>query len=143
MPQGSGNDFSGAELIDCSVRGGVRLGANQWPSGPEYLSVAQAQQRLKSVRAEVHTWPETPTRERALIWLDFHAEWGYDEQEELILRRVEIAPGLNALLVNPDMNEGDGWVNWSGLATAAGSLGAEMVRVLDKLYRAIGGGHAT
>src|SRR2546425_215926 len=39
--------------------------------------------------------------------------------------------------------EGDGWVNWSGLATIAWFLGADLVRVLDKLYREIGGGHAT
>jgi uncharacterized protein YjbI with pentapeptide repeats len=98
----SGNDFSDAELIDCSFSGGLRLSANQWPSGPGYLFITQAQQRLRSVRSQVETWPETPARKRALIWLDVHSKWGYDEQEELILRRDEIAPGLDELLVTPD-----------------------------------------
>jgi len=96
------NDFSAAELIDCSFSGGIRLSVNQWPSAPEYLFLSVAQQRLKSVRAEVETWPETPARKRALVWLDVRSKWGYAEQDELILRRDEIAPGLDALLVSRD-----------------------------------------
>jgi len=92
------NDFSGAELIDCSFSRGIRVTDNTMPAGPDYVLVVGAVKKLRAARDQVLIWPESEKQRKALIWLDVYSRWGYEDQDELFVRTDEIAPGLRELL---------------------------------------------
>ena len=52
---------------------------------------------LGDLRDEVLRWPNREKKRRALLWLDVYSRWGYENQQELFVRRDEIAPGLQEL----------------------------------------------
>ena len=98
VSQFEGNDFSAAEFIDCSFSRGIRLTDNKMPTGLDYVLVLGAVNKLRTVRDQVLLWPESEKKQNALIWLDVFSRWGYQDQDELFVRRDEIAPGLHELI---------------------------------------------
>ncbi len=91
-----GNDFSAAELVDCDFRFGIDIGANIWPSGPDYVRVQRPMQRIAAARPVVEGWPEAARRD-GLIMLDVLAGPGYQKQTEYFGRRDSMAvipPGV-------------------------------------------------
>ena len=81
-----GNDFSRADLIDCSFSRGIRVTDNKMPMGPEYVLVVGAVNKLGEVRDQVLMWPDSEKQRKALIWLDVYSRWGYENQDELFVR---------------------------------------------------------
>jgi len=69
--------------------------------GPEYVLVVGAVNKLGEVRDQVLMWPDSEKQRKALIWLDVYSRWGYENQDELFVRRDEIAPGVQGLLTTP------------------------------------------
>jgi hypothetical protein len=45
----TGNDFTGAQLVDCTVAGGIDVDANRWPA--DHLIIRDAQRRIQAAAA--------------------------------------------------------------------------------------------
>jgi hypothetical protein len=84
-----GNDFSRAELIDCTIAGGIALKANVWPTGPDYLIVHDAQKRFADVRKRIDDLP-LPLRIEALARLEAYQSAGFELQDDILVRREEL-----------------------------------------------------
>jgi len=54
----TGNDFTGAELVDCMVAGGIDLDANRWPA--DHVIIRNAQRRIQAARAGLPEADRTP-----------------------------------------------------------------------------------
>ena len=54
----TGNDFTGAELVDCMVAGGIDLDANRWPA--DHIIIRDAQRRIQAARVALPDADRTP-----------------------------------------------------------------------------------
>ena len=64
-----GNDFSEAELTDVDFVGGVDIGAQRWPSSPDYAIIEDLAAGLAAAEQEIARWPEGKERSDALEML--------------------------------------------------------------------------
>lgn len=88
-----GNDFRDAELIDCSILGGIDLDSNQWPQSPDYVIVRSAQNRIAAAKAK----PEAAAPGVAAA-LTVFSMGAFAYQQDLFVRRQELGPAANLLL---------------------------------------------
>jgi hypothetical protein len=82
------NDFSAAELLNCSFRGGIDMRRNSLPRGAEYFLVPNALDRLARADRIVSTWESAMQRD-AQILLNVWSEDAATGQETLLLRRAD------------------------------------------------------
>jgi hypothetical protein len=82
----AGNDFTAAELVGVAFVGGIDIGAQRLPDGPQYVRVPSAPDRIARARGEIRGWPAEEAR-AATVLLDFYSRRGYEEQAELFVRR--------------------------------------------------------
>ncbi|MGH7685411.1 MAG: pentapeptide repeat-containing protein [Candidatus Dormibacteria bacterium] len=92
-----GNDFSDAQLIDCSVEGGIDLDANRWPQSDDYVVIRSAHERIAGARAQVGQKPES-ARRQIVAWLDVYSLGGYALQKDILVRRDELGAAADLLL---------------------------------------------
>ena len=83
-----GNDFRGADLVECAFIRGIDLGLQRWPEDDRYVRLDHFQQRLVRGRTEILGWSDLAARGQALDLLQA-ASFLYREQGEVIARRVE------------------------------------------------------
>lgn len=85
----TGNDLSGADLIDCGFRGGVDLTKNTLPPGIGTLVALDGAETLARVKRRVFEMPDTPLREQAMNLVKSNEMWlrGTVTQEHLWMRR--------------------------------------------------------
>lgn len=100
-----GNDFSGAQLVNVSFRGGIDLDQQRLQDGPEYLVIRDARAVLKSALEEVRAWPEDEEQSRTLTKLEVMASTAARGQRDLFVARAflgrtpESADRLAAILI--------------------------------------------
>ena len=80
-----GNDFTGSTLRDVGFHGGVDLGAQRLPTGPEFVRLDRIQKRIARVSRLVEDWSDEE-RTRARGFLGGLLRPG-DAQKEIIIRR--------------------------------------------------------
>lgn len=85
----TGNDLSGATLIDTGFRGGVDLTKNILPLGIGTLVALDGAETLARVKRRVFEMPDTPLREQAMNMVKSNEMWlrGTVTQEHLWMRR--------------------------------------------------------
>lgn len=81
-----GNDLTRVDLSFPEFSGGVRVFANSWPSGPDYLLLDRWQLRLTRAIEHVARWTDADARERALWWIRLHRQDGRERQDEILIR---------------------------------------------------------
>jgi len=84
-----GNDFTQAELIDCTFGRGVDLSAQKLPESNAYIRLDRIRERIPRTRAKVSTWQDDRAREEALLMLRLY-EMGSGTQDELFARRDDM-----------------------------------------------------
>lgn len=85
-----GNDFREADPIDCRFAYGIEIGANRWPTGPEYVLLDRLPERIARARAIVEQWADEAARKEAMSILKIYSRHGYEEQQELFARRDNV-----------------------------------------------------
>jgi hypothetical protein len=91
-----GNDFTAAELVDCSFCRGIDLDANRWPQGPEYVILREAAAKLGDAMTRISTVPEEQ-RAKARRWLEILVEESAG-QRDLLLRFDDLPAAVRRLL---------------------------------------------
>lgn len=86
-----GNDFSRMSLRDSDFRTGIDLTQQILPDGDEYLLLRDARQAVVRARAEVSRWEDDGARQGALGLLRVLMEDVAGGQEQLLLRRKDLA----------------------------------------------------
>jgi hypothetical protein len=89
------NDFSAADLRDCSFLGGIDIAAQRWPTGSEYVRLTSFPQRLAAAGTAVAAWPAGPDRTGAEVMLAVYSHPDQLEQQEAFLRRDDIRIGIS------------------------------------------------
>jgi uncharacterized protein YjbI with pentapeptide repeats len=84
-----GNDFSHAELIDCSFNYGIDIHAQRWPNGPGYVVLDRFHERITAARAAIARWSDDLAREQALARLRIMADRAMESQDSAFLRRED------------------------------------------------------
>jgi hypothetical protein len=84
------NDFTEADLIDCSFVRGIDISSQLWPTEGPYMRLDRAPQRIRSARAIVSAWADETARKRALLMLTAYSSAGHEEQNELFIRRDDL-----------------------------------------------------
>jgi hypothetical protein len=82
-----GNDFRHVDLIDCSFVRGVDIGQQLLPVDGKYVRLDRAAERFASARKAVSMWPDLAARAQALRMIAVYSSAGYEEQDELFIRR--------------------------------------------------------
>lgn len=97
----TGNDLSGADLIDCGFRGGVDLTENTLPLGTGTLVALDGAEALARVKRRVLEMPESPLRERVenLVKADEMSMRMGRGQEHLWVRRDDTQRLMKGQLV--------------------------------------------
>jgi hypothetical protein len=93
------NDFSAADLIDCSFVRGIDISSQLWPTKAPYMRLDHAPQRIGRAQAIVSGWADDAARKRALLMLAAYSSGGHEEQDELFVRRDDLSD------VPPDLRE--------------------------------------
>lgn len=91
-----GNDFSGAELIDCSFRGGIDLEEQRLPSGPDYVFVRDLGAALKTAERHVVQEPDEEHRRLMRILLSILEISAAEGQRQAILREKDYRGPMRA-----------------------------------------------
>jgi uncharacterized protein YjbI with pentapeptide repeats len=89
-----GNDFRAAQLYDCPFTGGVDLDAQLLPSGPEYVRLDRARERVGKVGLQVEAWPNEQERIKGLDALDTLLPYSRLGQDDIFMRRTLLGAGL-------------------------------------------------
>jgi Pentapeptide repeats (8 copies) len=84
-----GNDFSEADLDDVGFVGGIDLDQQILPTGPQYVRLDRAQQRIVRTRQIVASWKADDVRTEAEILLDAYTDDEISAQGELFANRWE------------------------------------------------------
>jgi len=88
----TGNDFSGADLLDVSFRRGIDLARQRLPTGDDYLYLPRARATLDRAVAELARCPDEDLRPRVVKFLtNVIARETDDGQEQLLLRESTFA----------------------------------------------------
>lgn len=90
------NDFSGADLVDCSITGGVDLDSNRWPQSSDYVIIRSAHERIAAAREQLSALPED-VRMRAKGRLDMYSLL-FGSQRDILAKRSELGPLVSLLL---------------------------------------------
>lgn len=87
----TGNDLSGADLVDTGFRGGVDLTKNILPLGSGTLVALDGPEALRRVRQRVFEMPDSPLREQVMNLVKASDMWlsGAVSQEHLWMRRSD------------------------------------------------------
>jgi uncharacterized protein YjbI with pentapeptide repeats len=85
-----GNDFSHADLRDCSFRGGIDIREQRWPTSSEYVRLTHFRERIAAAVRAVAAWAPGPERREAEVMLTVLAIDAEPEQEEGFLRRDDM-----------------------------------------------------
>lgn len=107
-----GNDFSGAELIDCSFRGGIDLEEQRMPSGPDYVYVPDLQAALATATRHAVREPDEERRRLMLVLLGILETSVAEGQRQAILRERDYRGPMRAAFhdmvefMSPDTAEG-------------------------------------
>lgn len=80
------NDFTDAELSGCDFVYAIDIGAQRWPSGPQYVRVDRWKARAARAMSAFDSWPPAD-RDEALITLAVYTEAGYEEQDEIFVNK--------------------------------------------------------
>jgi hypothetical protein len=88
------NDFTDADLIDVAFRTGIDLTAQQLPSGPQYVFLADAPTALQHARAEITHWDDLELRRKALQLLGTLEDETGGGQRQLLLRKDDFPRSL-------------------------------------------------
>jgi uncharacterized protein YjbI with pentapeptide repeats len=75
-----GNDFTKADLIDVSFRGGADLSQQRMPQGPQFLVLDRWPERVDRARRSIARWQPGSTQREALNVLDIY--WNGDEYQQ-------------------------------------------------------------
>lgn len=94
-----GNDFRDVDLIDCSFVRGIDIDTQLWPANDLYVRLDRAKKRIAEARTLISRWPDGPERLAALRMLDVYSSAGYEEQDQLFVRRD------NLLTVRADIRD--------------------------------------
>lgn len=86
----AGNDFSEAELTDVSFVHGIDIGAQRWPSSPDYAVIQDLPRGLAAAQAEIERWPDGRERADALEMLHW-MQGVYAGQPGAIRRRGQLS----------------------------------------------------
>ncbi|GLY77065.1 pentapeptide repeat-containing protein [Actinoallomurus iriomotensis] len=70
----TGNDFTGADLIDVGFRH-IDLHAQRFPGLPDYAVLDRVDQRVKGALAAMADWPDGEVKTKAARSLRFQADW--------------------------------------------------------------------
>ena len=84
-----GNDFTGADLEDVGFAGGIDLDQQFLPTGPQYIRLSRAQERIALAKKTVSVWEPGEVRTEALILLDAYTDDDVEFQAELFANRWE------------------------------------------------------
>lgn len=84
-----GNDFRKADLVNCRFIGGIDLGRQLLPEGPQYLLLGDWPARVKHARAVFDTWPEERDRTKVEREMRLHEDPFSLMQASYLLRRDE------------------------------------------------------
>jgi uncharacterized protein YjbI with pentapeptide repeats len=87
------NDFTRANLTDCSFQRSIDLHRQSLPDGNRYVRVADAARRVNVALQVVANWPNGDLKRRVLAGLNVHARIAR-EQSELFVRRDELGGDL-------------------------------------------------
>lgn len=90
-----GNDFRGADLVECAFIRGIALVAQRWPEDERYVRLDRFQLRLTRGRSEILSWTDLGARGQALDLIQA-ASFLYREQTDVIARRVEERSPISA-----------------------------------------------
>lgn len=92
----AGNDFSEAELIDTTFSAGIDLDAQRLPTGPGYLRINDAQQRIAEARTRIASWDGEAKRRGTTLLNALERESRDLSQPDLFIRKdtYEMAPEL-------------------------------------------------
>jgi hypothetical protein len=94
-----GNDFSGAELEDCSILGGIDLDANLWPTDG-YLIIRDAHAQIARAARELESWTDEEARALAAAMLRTYSSGGHTLQRDIIVRVADLGPAKTLLARN-------------------------------------------
>ncbi len=86
-----GNDFSEAELVDVDFVGGVDIGAQRWPSSPDYAIIEDLPDGLAAAEQEIARWQDGKERSDALEMLRW-MQGVYAGQSGTVRRRGQLSP---------------------------------------------------
>lgn len=92
-----GNDFSSADLDDCSFVDGIDFDANRMPTGPDYVHLRGAKEKIARARSRLHQIADPHERQLVAIKLDILAGGGFADPD-LFMKRSELGPALPLLL---------------------------------------------
>jgi len=93
-----GNDFTRAELVDCSIFGGIDLDANLWPTSPDYVIIRSRQTRIESAKRRLDELPSDSERAQAAAVFEVYSRGAFALQPDLLVRRSELAAAAKLLL---------------------------------------------
>jgi uncharacterized protein YjbI with pentapeptide repeats len=91
------NDFSRADLIDCSIFGGIDLTANTWPTGNDYVVIHSAQQKISEAKAKLGRLSPDLAND-AGAWLEIYSRGAFALQKDLLVRKDELGAAAALLL---------------------------------------------
>jgi uncharacterized protein YjbI with pentapeptide repeats len=99
-PQGAfnefvANDFTRADLVDCTFSDGIDIDAQRMPAGPGYIRLDDFPRRLRAVSQIVSTMADSPERRYFERLLDVYD--AYSTQPVLFTRRPERSPIPDAI----------------------------------------------
>jgi uncharacterized protein YjbI with pentapeptide repeats len=84
----TGNDFTRCNLRDIAFVRGIMIGAQRWPSSPDYVHVGQLHARLARAREIITNWPDHDERRVGLAMVRSFEGEEYEEQDELFTDRA-------------------------------------------------------
>jgi uncharacterized protein YjbI with pentapeptide repeats len=85
-----GNDFSKTDLIDTAFKFGIDISAQRWPQAPEYIRLDRLPERFAQARKAIEALTSEADRKAGLEMLYLYSHYGYEEQQELFTRRVNL-----------------------------------------------------
>ena len=95
------NDFRAADLVDCSIVGGIDLNANLWPEKPDYLVIKSAGARIAAAKQKMARMPaDSINKPEAEAVLRVYSMMGFQFQHDLLVRKSELG-AVAELLMDP------------------------------------------
>ena len=91
------NDFSGADLIDCSIFGGIDLKRNAWPPANDYVVIEDAQPKIARAKKSLDRLSPQAANHANTV-LEIYSRGGFAKQKDLLVRRDELGEAASLLL---------------------------------------------